>query len=323
VKKPAVGWIPSGYVRALPVKNIRGLPLTMASGPLCSGGQVHSQLPAHSPDSSADWSRTLVLENGWSSTQSRMSSLPRHLSKARSILHCLLGPQPPLTSALAAVSATRQAAGEPTCLPIRGTQASGGHRGLRATAGENGSDGQLLRSGHSNSLSPEVSVPRSEFVKEPLSGYRTPTPGSQIHDAFPRASPAGRRREGPRCSVRSSQSPATDAAALACRPAWKGPHSTPALATGLRQVAQNPREGSAHALEGVAGTQRHLFRRIPRSACRHCQATHSGRRPELPRQVFTRSQSLYPSPRDGTREGHSPTPWSPAVQASGQRTRVF
>lgn len=62
---------------------------------------------------------------------------------------------------------------------------------------------------------------------------------------FPRASPAGRRREGPRCSVRSSQSPATDAAALACRPAWKGPSSTAALATGLQQVAQKPREETA------------------------------------------------------------------------------
>lgn len=168
MKKPAPGWTPSGYVRALPVKNIHGLPLTMASGPLRSGSQVHSRLTAHSPDSSADWSRTLVLENGWSSMQSRMSSLPRHLLKPRSILHCLLGLQPPLTSALAAVSATREAVGESACLPIRGTQASGGHRGLRATAGEDGNDGQLLCSGHSNSLSPEVSVPRSEFVRSPI-----------------------------------------------------------------------------------------------------------------------------------------------------------
>lgn len=39
-------------------------------------------------------------------------------SKPRSSLHCLLGTQPPLTSALAAVSAMHEAAGEPVCLPI-------------------------------------------------------------------------------------------------------------------------------------------------------------------------------------------------------------
>lgn len=41
---------------------------------------------------------------------------------------------------------------------------------------------------------------------------------------------------------------------------------------------------------------------MPWSACRNCQATHSGGEAELPRQVFTRSQSLYPSSQDGTHE---------------------
>lgn len=156
------------------------------------------------------------------------------------------------------------------------------------TPGERESDGQLLCSGQSHSLSPEqhitaVSVPRPGFPQS-----NSLATGPQAGAATSKSQPCrtGQNRALP-LSIH--------------RPAWNGLDSTPSLAAELRQVEDKPREETAKKRfcnEWLESSSIYSIR-YPG------QHTETTRRPipgeaRLPWQVFTQSQSLYPSLQDGS-----------------------